>query len=160
MNSVKYLGIQISMDMSWSIPIAHICSKSCKLIGLMYCQFHLCKPETSLKLYKALIRPHMEYASIMWDPHHCQDIQMLENTQKFALRTCCKDWSSQYTDLLGHTRLPSLASRHKQAKLSHLFKIVHGLTDCQCAPVVRKRPLHNTRQVSDLTLQDLPANTT
>ena len=81
----------------------------------------------------------MEYASIMWDPHHSKDIQMLENTQKFALRTCCKDWSSQYTDLLDHTNfLPSLASRRKQAKLCHLFKIIHGLTDCQCAPVVRK----------------------
>ena len=81
----------------------------------MYCQFHLCKPEIPLKLYKVLIRLHMEYASIMWDPHHSKDIQMLENTQKFALRTCCKDWSSQYTDLLDHTNLPSLASHRKQA---------------------------------------------
>ena len=30
--------------------------------------------------------------------------------QKFALRTCFKDWSSQYTDLLEHASLPSLAS--------------------------------------------------
>ena len=69
-NSVKYLGIQITMDMSWSTYITNICSKTRKLIGLMYRQFHVCKPETALKLYNAFIRPHMEYVSIMWDPYH------------------------------------------------------------------------------------------
>ena len=159
-NSVKYLGIQITTDMSWSTHITNICSKTRKFIGLMYRQFHLCKPETALKLYNAFIRPHMEYASIMWDPYHCKDIQMLENTQKFALRTCFKDWSSQYTDLLEHASLPSLASHRKQAKLCHpVFKITHGLTDCQCAPVIFKRPLYNTRQFSNLSLQDISVNT-
>ena len=101
----------------------------------------------------------MEYASIMWDLYHCKDIQMLENTQKFALRTCFKDWSSQYADLLEHASLPSLVSHHKQAKLCHLFKIVHGLTVCQCTPVICKRPIYNTRQVSNLSLQDISVNT-
>ena len=158
-NSVKYLGIQLTTDMSWSTHIANICSKTRKLIGLMYRQFHLCNPETALKIYKAFIRPHMEYASIMWDPYHYKDIQMLENTQKFALRICFKDWSSQYDDLLERANLSTLASRRKQAKLCHLFKILHGLTDCRCAPINYKRPKYSTRQVSNLSLQDLPGNT-
>ena len=39
--------------------LTNICSKTHKLKGLMYMyrQFHLCKPETALKLYKAFIRP-------------------------------------------------------------------------------------------------------
>ncbi len=102
---------------------------------------------------------HSTTYGIMWDPHHCKNTQVLENTQKFALRTCFKDWSSQYTDLLEYASLPSLASCHKQAKLYHLFKIVHGLTDCQCAPIICKRPLFNTRQVSNLSLQDISVNT-
>ena len=101
----------------------------------------------------------MEYTSIMWDPHYCKNTQVIENTQKFALRTCFKDWSSQYADLLEYASLPSLASCHKQAKLYHLFKVVHGLTDCQCAPIICKRPLFNTRQVSNLSLQDFSVNT-
>ena len=43
-------------------------------------------------------------------------------------------------------------SRRKQAKLCHLFKIVHGLTDCQCAPVIRKRPLWSVLIPSNLLL--------
>ena len=121
-NSVKYLGIQFTIDMSWSTHIAKICSKTRKLIGLVYRQFHLCNPETALKIYKAFIRPHVEYALITWDPYDCKGIQMLENIQKFVLRICFKDWSSQYVDLLERAELPTLASHHKQAKLCQLFK--------------------------------------
>ena len=92
-------------------------------------------------------------------PYHCKDIRMLENTQKFALRVCFKDWSSQYDDLLERANLSTLASRRKQAKLCHLFKILHGLTDCRCAPINYKRSNYNTRQVSNVSLQDLPGNT-
>ena len=141
-NSVKYLGIHLTTDMLWATHITNICAKTRKLIGLMYRQFHLCKPETALLLYKTFIRPHMEYASIMWDPHQCKDIQMLENTQKFALRVCYRDWSSHYVELLDRASLPSLANRRRQAKLCHLFKIIHGLTDCQCAPIAYRQPLY------------------
>lgn len=157
-NSVKYLGIHLTTDMLWATHITNICAKTRKLIGLMYRQFHLCKPETALLLYKTFIRPHMEYASIMWDPHQCKDIQMLENTQKFALRVCYRDWSSHYVELLDRASLPSLANRRRQAKLCHLFKIIHGLTDCQCAPIAYRQPLYNTRQVSSFSLKDLHAN--
>ena len=69
-------------------------------------------------------------------------------------------WLQQSSYRFVHVNVnKSLASCHKQAKLCHLFKIVHGLTDCQCAPVICKRPLYNTRQVSNLSLQDISVNT-
>ena len=42
---LSHIGIQITTDMSWSTHITNVCSKTRKLKGLMYCQFHLCKPE-------------------------------------------------------------------------------------------------------------------
>ena len=158
-NSVKYLGIHLSSDLSWSSHISNKCSKTRKLIGLMYRQFHLCNPETALKLYKTFVRPHLEYASIAWDPHLVKDTQSLEQTQKFALRTCFKDWSCSYEELLARANLPTLAERRKRAKLCHLFKIIHGLTDCQSAPIQVKSPTYNTRQVSNLpVLEQKPLN--
>ena len=125
----------------------------------MYRQFHLCNPETALKLYKTFVRPHLEYASIAWDPHLVKDTQSLERTQKFALRTCFKDWTCSYEELLARAHLPTLAERRKRAKLCHLFKIIHGLTDCQSAPIQVKSPTYNTRQVSNLSLESLRAKT-
>ena len=125
----------------------------------MYRQFHLCTPETALRLYKTFIRPHLEYASVVWDPYLAKDIQSLERTQKFALRMCFRDWSFPYQELLARAETPSLAERRERAKLCHLFKIVHGLTDCQSAPVQVKSAAYNTRQVSNFTLENIRATT-
>ena len=45
---------------------------------------------TLFKLYKALIRPLLEYAGVVWDPYLVKDIVAVENVQKFALRACSK----------------------------------------------------------------------
>ena len=81
-NSVKYLGIQLTTDLSWSTHINNICSKARKL-GLMCHQFHLCRPETALKLYIAFIWFHLEYASAVWDTYLIKDI---EQVQRIALK--------------------------------------------------------------------------
>ena len=47
---------------------------------------------TLLKLYTSLVRPHVEYATPVWDPSTVQDIQHLESVQKFALRVSSKQW--------------------------------------------------------------------
>ena len=72
---------------------------------------------------------------------------------------CYREWTCQYEHLLERAKLPTLSERRKRAKLCHLFKIVHELTDCQVAPVYTKMLSYNTRQVSNLSLQDLRANT-
>ena len=148
--SVKYLGIQLLSDLSWSSHISNICSKSSKLIGLMYRRFYLCTPEVALKLYKTFVRPHLEYASVAWDPHLIKDTRSLEQTQKFALRTCFWDWTCSYEELLARAQLSTLAERRKCAKLCHPLKVIHGLTDC---PIQVKSPTYNTRQVSNLSLE-------
>ncbi len=42
--------------------------------------------EILVKLYKFLIRPHLEYACAIWDPHLGKDIQAIENVQKLRCR--------------------------------------------------------------------------
>ena len=70
-SSIMYLGILINSDLSWSPHVANLCSKARKLVGLLYHQFYKqchADPTTLLTLYKAFIRPHLEYNAILWDP--------------------------------------------------------------------------------------------
>ena len=69
----KYLGLLLSSDLSWSSHVENICNKARKLLGLLYRQYYqLAEPNTLLQLYLSLIRPHLEYASPVWNPYTCE----------------------------------------------------------------------------------------
>ena len=120
----KYLGVTLTSDLSWSLHITNICKKTRKQTGLLYRNFYrFADPSIMLKLYTSLVRLHTEYASIIWDAHLSKDILALENTQKFALRVCLKNWRADYDLLLDQAHLPRLSSRRKFLKLCLLYTI-------------------------------------
>ena len=98
----KYRGVLISADMSWSPHIQGICSKARKMLGLLYRQYHFCDSKSLKHMYISLVRPHLEYATQVWDPHLQQNIGDIESVQKFALRICSKEWEKEYTKLLDY----------------------------------------------------------
>ena len=124
----KYLGILLSSDLSWSSHISTTCSKAKRLLGLLYRRFYnSANVPAMLQLYTALVRPVLEYAAPVWDPHLAKDINQLEDIQKFALKICTKRWNHNYHDLLQKANLPALVNRRNYLKLCSLFKIVNGL---------------------------------
>ena len=123
----KYLGILLSSDLSWSAHIESICTKARKLIGLLYRRFYGNIDDHSLlELYSVLVRPHLEYAAPVWDPHLTKYTNKLESVQKFALKMCLKQWDLGYQDLLDLSQLPTLENRRLYLKLCTLYKIIHG----------------------------------
>ena len=78
-------------------------------------------------MYKTLVRPHLEYATPVWDPHLLKDINSVENVQKYGLKMCLKRWDLGYQELLHLTQIPTLESRRIYLKLCTPFKIIHGL---------------------------------
>ena len=127
-HSYKYLGLNLTPNLSWSNHIHSISTKAKKLVGLLYRRFYRNTDSQSLfQLYLALVRPHTEYASQVWNPHMQKDIDQLERVQKFALRMCVKQWDVDYTDLLTHFNLPSLANCRRYLSLNTMYEIVHNL---------------------------------
>jgi hypothetical protein len=126
----KYLGVTVTSDLSWSEHVHTKCSKAKKLVGLLYRRFQRnADPITLFNLYRALIRPHLEYACEVWNPHLQRDILKLEKVQKFALRMCTKQWNADYFDLLSLYSAPTLADRRLLLSLCTMYKIIHDLVD-------------------------------
>ncbi len=124
----KYLGVILSSDLSWTPQVDSVCTKARKVLGLLYRRFHNnAGCDTLLEMYTTLIRPHLEYAAPVWNPYTASNINKLEDTQKFALRICSKQWNLGYQELLDLTCLPTLENRCLYFKMCTLYKIVYNL---------------------------------
>ena len=116
--SYKYLGLILTCSLSWSSHISSIKKRSKKILGLIYRHFY---PHSStpvlLSLYKTIVRPILEYASAVWDPHSSSLTASIESVQHFAVKLISKSWSSPYSTLLSALNLATLEHRRKKSKL-------------------------------------------
>ena len=98
--SYKYLGVWLTSTLNWSTQITEISKKARSQLGIIYRNFYQhSNSATLLQLYLSYIRPHLEYAATVWDPHQVGFIHSLERIQKCALRMCTRKWKPwvQYT---------------------------------------------------------------
>ena len=139
-SSYKYLGVIITNDLLWSAHIERIRSKANKIIGLIYRQFYSwSSQQTLLRLYTSLVRPHLEYATQVWNPYLMKDIQKLENVQKFALKVCCKRWDLTYAEALEQTALPDLKARRTHLNLCYFYKLINGVFEFPNSPLTTRQ---------------------
>ena len=52
-----------------------------------------CSTDVKAAAYLSMVRPLMEYAAAVWDPHHVWDTQELEKVQRIAMRWALNDHS-------------------------------------------------------------------
>ena len=138
-SSFRYLGVLLTPSLSWSNHITTICSKARKLLGLIFRHFYShSSPSTLIKLY-ILVRPHLEYCSLIWDPSSPTLIRSLESVQLFALKLASKFRPFLIPSLKSQFNLPSLASRRSYFKLIFLFKLSHELLHFP-SPILQLNP--------------------
>ena len=103
------------------------------------------------------IRPHLEYAAAVWDPHQQGLINSLERVQKLALKASTRNWKASYDTLINTCNVPTLEEHGHCLKLSILYQIFNGHISIPSAPVERRTLQRNLRNSSSLMLQRRPA---
>ena len=91
----KYLGVIVNDNLTWSDHIDSVTARSRRLLGFLYRTFYShCGKVAFVRLYRSLVLPILDYASIVWDPHLVKDIKQLESVQTFACRVATRSWSA------------------------------------------------------------------
>ena len=81
-----YLVVELERNMSWSQHITDTANKASNTLGFLRRNLSACSTQVKATAYKTLVRPKLEYASSVWDPHHKNKIDQLEKVQRKAAR--------------------------------------------------------------------------
>lgn len=93
--------------------------------------------ESFLLLYKALVRPHLEYANQVWAPHLKKDINAIENVQRRATKRIPGFRDLSYQERLKHLNLPTLGYRRLRGDMIEMYKIMTGKYDSNVTDFIK-----------------------
>ena len=122
-----HLGVIICKSLSWSPHISDIVTKASRALNFIKHNLSKCLSQVKESVYLTMVRPQLEYASDVWDPHYVGDIMELEKVQRRAAHWVLNDygWFSSVSSMLNHLSWPTLQSRRKLSRLHTLHKVFY-----------------------------------
>ncbi len=96
----------------------------------MKCSYTFLDKESLLRLYKAMVRPILEYGVAVWSPYRKGDIAAEESVQRRATRMLPElrglDYEARLCSL-GALKLPTLTYCRLHGDVINVYKYIHGM---------------------------------
>lgn len=140
--SEKDVGVVVDDALTFDDHVAQIAKKANRVAGCIRRAFTYMDDKTFLLLYKALVRPRVEYAQSAWRPYKRMHIDLLEKVQRRATKRVPGLQDLTYTERLKHLKLPTLAYRRLRGDMIEVYKIMSGIYDVQASSGI----LHTSAQ--------------
>ena len=70
----KDLGVYFSSDLKWRTHCQQSAAKANSILGQLRQAFHAWNPQSFNSVFTAFFRPHLEYATSVWNPHRRADV--------------------------------------------------------------------------------------
>ena len=147
---IKSLGLTIDAQLSWSKHVDEISKKVSSAIGALKRVRPFIPTDVAVQIYNALILPHFDYCSPVWDGMSgclSDKLQKLQNRAARVITQSPFDTSSNL--LLAMLRWEELSLRRKKQKALIMYKTLNELAPdyLQC--------LFTERHVNDYNLRNL-----
>ena len=127
--SAKSLGVYIDETLSWQEHVNEISKKISSGIGALKRIRPLIDEKTAVKVYKALIEPHFDYCSTVWDGMSQQLAEKLQKLQKRAARVItCSCYDAHTKPIFNKLGWVNLITKRKKQKAVMMYKTLNNLT--------------------------------
>ena len=113
----RLLGLTFSDDFTWNTYIESIAKSAARKVGSLFRSRNFLSPDSILYLYKATIRPCMEYCCHIWAGASTNSLKLLDRIQRRVVSLIGPNLS---------LKLHSLSHRRNVASLSLFYKYHHG----------------------------------
>ena len=111
-----YLEVELSDDMNWDHHISKVTSKTNKALGFLRRNLNKCLHDIKESTCKSLVRPHLEYASVVWDPYRQCQINKIEMVERRVARFVTSNNNREprtVTNILQNLGWPTLETRRQ-----------------------------------------------
>ena len=120
----KDLGVHIDPDLNFENHINIQTKKARSLSGMIMRTFVNKSPNIFIPLYKALIRPVVEYGNPVWCPYLRKNIDEIEKIQRNYTKNIIGMKKLDYGERLKILKLPSLEYRRIRGDMIEVYKIL------------------------------------
>ena len=125
----KDLGITYDPNLNFDNHISNITKKANQMLGIIKRTFTFMNKSIFLKLYKALVRSHLEYGNVIWNPHLKRQSIQIESIQRRATKLLPECRNMSYDQRLRYLKIYSLKGRRIRGDLIQTYKIFQGIDD-------------------------------
>ena len=144
-SEIKDLGVIMTDDFKPTAQCQRAANKARGELFRLRSTITCRKPEVFVPIYKAIVRPHLEYCVQAWAPYYRRDIACLEQVQRLATRMIAGQKGKSYEQRLRDLNLFSLERRRARGDLIETFKIVKGLSGLSLEELFTAAYSQNTR---------------
>ena len=122
----KDLGVTMNANMKVSEQCIIAASKGNQILGMIRQNISYKEKSLIVPLYKAIVRPHLEYCIQAWNPHLRKYIDMREKIQRRATKLIPGLRDLRYEERLKQCGLTTLETRRLRGDQIEVFKILNG----------------------------------
>ena len=115
-------------DLKSSEQCVQAYNRASRMLGMLGRTIVSRSPEILVKLYKSIIRPHLEYCTPAWSPHYKKDKELLEKVQHRFTKMFRHLKDRDYSYRLQQLGLWTLEERRNRSDLLEVFKMAKGLS--------------------------------
>ena len=123
----KDLGVIFDKNLNFSDHIQTKVNLANRNLGIIFKTFSYMDKKMFITLYKSLVRPHLEYGSVIWSPRLKKDKISLENVQRRATKLLHSLKNESYKNRLLNLGLPTLEYRRLRADMLQMYKFFNDI---------------------------------